>query len=339
MGSGDDAANGANGGGAAGGSAAGRGAGVPDGSGAAAGGPHGAGPGGAAGAGGSGGGAGGVAGAGQASARLLRLFEAHRLTPTQRRIAHCLVRKAEEAPFLSSVEVAELAGVSQPSVTRFAVALGFDGYPALRRHLREVAPVAASPETTAYNEYQQAVHTEIENLRHLAALLADPEPVTRAGALLARSRPLPVLGLRAAGAQARGFAYFAAKVHPDVRLLDEGGTMLADHLDAAVRAGASALLCFALPRHPRETVDALAYARESGLAVVTVADSAFAPVAAHSDLLLPAAVGTGLAFDTACAPMLLGRVLLESMCDDLPDAQSRLEEFDAHAAARGVFVD
>jgi len=39
-----------------------------------------------------------------------QLFEAHRLTPTQRRIAHCLVRKAAEAPFLSSVEVAELAG-------------------------------------------------------------------------------------------------------------------------------------------------------------------------------------------------------------------------------------
>ena len=70
-------------------------------------------------------------------ARLMRMFDGHRLTPTQRRIAHCLVRKAADAPFLSSVEVAELAGVSQPSVTRFAVALGFDGYPALRRHLRK----------------------------------------------------------------------------------------------------------------------------------------------------------------------------------------------------------
>ena len=46
-----------------------------------------------------------------------------------------------------------------------------------------------------------------------------------------------------------------------------------------------------------------------------------------------------LAFDTACAPMLLGRVLLESMCDDLPDAQARLEEFDAHAAARAIFAE
>ncbi|MER8235467.1 MurR/RpiR family transcriptional regulator [Streptomyces sp. NPDC101490] len=274
--------------------------------------------------------------------RLQGLFEGHRLTPTQRRIAHCMVRRAADVPFLSSVELAELAGVSQPSVTRFAVALGFDGYPALRRHLREVSPPgsdSAEGEGAGLNEYQQAVLAEIENLRHLAVLLADPAPVERAGRLLAGSRPLLVLGLRAASSQARGFAYFAAKVHPDVRLLDEGGSMLTDRVDAAVRAGATALLCFALPRHPREVVEALEYARAAGLTVVTVAESAFAPVAAHSDLLIPAAVGTGLAFDTACAPMLLGRVLLEAMADELPDAQARLEEFDAKAAARGLFVE
>ncbi|MFI1397343.1 MurR/RpiR family transcriptional regulator [Streptomyces sp. NPDC020681] len=273
------------------------------------------------------------------AARLQQLFEGHRLTPTQRRIAHSMVRRAGDVPFLSSVELAELAGVSQPSVTRFAVALGFDGYPALRRHLREVAPAESESAEDGQNEYQQAVQAEIENLRHLSELLADPSPVERAGRLLAGSRPLPVLGLRAASSQARGFAYFAAKVHPDVRLLDEGGTMLADRIDAARRAGATTLLCFALPRHPKEVVEALAYARSAGLTVVTVADSAFAPVAGHSDLLIPAAVGTGLAFDTACAPMLLGRVLLEAMCDALPDAQASLEEFDTRAATRGLFVE
>ncbi|MEU1484263.1 MurR/RpiR family transcriptional regulator [Streptomyces sp. NPDC005752] len=276
------------------------------------------------------------------AARLQRLFEGRRLTPTQRRIAHSMVRRAVDAPFLSSVELAELAGVSQPSVTRFAVALGFDGYPALRRHLREVTPAGTAGGggvEDSLNEYQQAVRAEIENLRQLSDLLADPAPVERAGRLLAGSRPLIVLGLRAASSQARGFGYFAAKVHPDVRVVDEGGSMLHDRIDAARRAGASALMCFALPRHPREAVDALAYAREQGLTVVTVADSAFAPVAAHSDLLIPAAVGTGLAFDTACAPMLLGRALLEAMCDGLPEAQARLEEFDARAAARGLFVE
>ncbi|MDH6110830.1 DNA-binding MurR/RpiR family transcriptional regulator [Kitasatospora sp. MAP12-15] len=277
------------------------------------------------------------------SARLLELFDGHRLTPTQRRIAHALVRHAGEAPFLSSVEVAELAGVSQPSVTRFAVALGYDGYPALRKRLRELgAGEPAGPETPAdvvRNEHQQAVLAEIAHLRRLAELLADPEPIVRAGRLLAASRPLPVLGLRAASAQARGFAYFAAKVHPDIRLLDEGGSMLVDRIEQAAAAGASALLCFALPRYPRELMDALAVARECRLTVLTVADSAFAPVAKLSDLLLPAEVGTGLVFDTACAPMVLGRVLLQTMCDELPGAEARLEAIEHSAATRGLFLE
>ncbi|PYC77595.1 MurR/RpiR family transcriptional regulator [Streptomyces tateyamensis] len=277
------------------------------------------------------------------SARLLVLFDGHRLTPTQRRIAHALVRHAAEAPFLSSVEVAELAGVSQPSVTRFAVALGYDGYPALRRRLRELGggetAVPESPAEVVRNEHQQAVLAEIAHLQRLAALLADPEPIVRAARLLAASRPLPVLGLRAASAQAYGFAYFAAKVHPDIRLISEGGSMLADRIEQARAAGATALLCFALPRYPRELMDALAVARDCGLTVLTVADSAFAPVAALSDLMLPAEVGTGLVFDTACAPMVLGRVLLQTMCDELPGAEARLEAIEQSAAARGLFLE
>ncbi|WP_062216407.1 MurR/RpiR family transcriptional regulator [Streptomyces sp. NBRC 109706] len=285
----------------------------------------------------------------EASARLAGLFDGRRLTPTQRRIAQVVVRRAEEAPFLSSVELAELAGVSQPSVTRFAVALGFDGYPALRRRLREAlhdgraagvpdaegrAPGGAEP-----NGYQQAVLAEIEQLRRLVSWLGEPERLERAGRLLAASRPLPVLGLRAAAAEAAGFAYFAAKVHPDVRLLDEGGSLLADRIEQAADAGATALLCFALPRYPRELVEALGVARAAGLTLVTVADSVLAPVADPADLLFTAPVSTALSFDTACAPMLLGRALLEAMCDALPAAQTRLERFDARAADRQVFWD
>src|SRR3954454_13512950 len=98
--------------------------------------------------------------------RLQALFEGHRLTPTQRRIAHCMVRRAADVPFLSRVELAELPGGSPPPGNRFAVALGFDGYPALRRHLREVAPAEQAADASSYNEYQQAVEAEIENLRH-----------------------------------------------------------------------------------------------------------------------------------------------------------------------------
>ncbi|MEU8139757.1 MurR/RpiR family transcriptional regulator [Streptodolium elevatio] len=271
---------------------------------------------------------------------MLALFEQHRLTPTQRRIAHCLVRHAGEAPYLSSVEVAQLAGVSQPSVTRFAVALGFDGYPALRARLRTLGlPVRTETEAEVHrNEYVGAVHAEIANLTRLAEQLADPGPVAKAAALLADSRPLVVLGLRTGMAPARGFGYFAAKVLPEVRVLDEGGSLLADRLDQARAAGATGVLCFALPRYPRELTDALRTAKDLGLRIVTIADGPFAPAAALSDAVLVAGVSGQLVFDSCGAPMLLGQVLLQAMCDITPGrAQARLEEFDRQAMERGLF--
>ncbi|MEV1144590.1 MurR/RpiR family transcriptional regulator [Micromonospora sp. NPDC049799] len=271
--------------------------------------------------------------------QVLDLFQGVRLTPTQRRIAHCLVQHAPAVGYLSAAEVAELAGVSQPSVTRFAVALGHDGYPALRRRLRELTAGAPGGPADAGNELQQAVRAEMGNLDRLAAQLADRERIADTGRLLAASRPLPVLGLRAAAPLAAYFAYFAAKVHPDVRVLDDGGSLLTDRLEQAAEAGATALLTFVLPRYPRETLDALDEARAAGLTVVAITDSPVSPAAEHADVVLPAAVGARLVFDLHTAPMTLAMVLLQAICDATPaDTQRRLEAFEASAARRQLFL-
>ncbi|MEU4380233.1 MurR/RpiR family transcriptional regulator [Micromonospora echinofusca] len=271
--------------------------------------------------------------------QVLDLFQGVRLTPTQRRIAHCLVQHASAAAYLSAAEVAELAGVSQPSVTRFAVALGHDGYPALRRRLRELTAGTAGDAADGGNELQQAVRAEIGNLDRLAGQLADRDRIAETGRLLAASRPLPVLGLRAAAPLAAYFAYFAAKVHPDVRVLDDGGSLLTDRIEQAAEAGAGALLAFVLPRYPRETLDALPEARAAGLTVVAITDSPVSPATEHADVVLPAAVGARLVFDLHTAPMTLAMVLLQAICDAAPtDTQRRLEAFEASAARRQLFL-
>lgn len=269
---------------------------------------------------------------------MLDLFHGARLTPTQRRIAHCLVEHSAKAAYLSAAEVADLAGVSQPSVTRFAMALGYEGYPALRRRLRELAGDAPAASAEG-NAMQLAVRAEAEHLARLHDQLTRLDDVERAAELLIASRPLPVLGLRAAAPLAGYFGYFAAKVHPDVRVLDSGGTPLLDRLDQARAAGADAMLAVVLPRYPRESLEAVAEAKRAGYAVVAITDSAVSPAAERADVVLPAAVGTQLVFDLHTGPMAMAMVLLQAMCDASPEAaQHRLEEFEATAARRHIFT-
>ncbi|HEX6968251.1 MAG TPA: MurR/RpiR family transcriptional regulator [Micromonosporaceae bacterium] len=280
-----------------------------------------------------------AAGVGGTTGQVLDLFQGVRLTPTQRRIAHSLVQHARAAAYLSAAEVAELAGVSQPSVTRFAVALGYDGYPALRRRLREIVDVGPGATPAADSEIQRALHAEADGLRQLADRLGDDRPVRTAAALLAASRPLPVLGLRAAAPLAAYFAYFAAKVLADVRVFDSGGSLLADQLDQARAAGADAMLAIVLPRYPRETLDAIREAKAAGLSVVAITDSPVSPAAEYADVTLAAAVGTRLVFDLHTAPMAMAMVLLQAICDTAPgEAQRRLEAFEQSAARRQLFV-
>jgi DNA-binding MurR/RpiR family transcriptional regulator len=133
--------------------------------------------------------------------RLATLFSRRRLSPTQRRLARYITDHPREAPFLSSVELASRVGVSQPSVTRFAVALGYDGYVDFQKGLRRLVLTEAQ-DVKAGNKFQSAVTAEVGNLQVLRDSLSDASVVSSVGRCLATSEPLVVLGLRASVALA-----------------------------------------------------------------------------------------------------------------------------------------
>jgi DNA-binding MurR/RpiR family transcriptional regulator len=273
---------------------------------------------------------------------LLTLLDGRRLSPVQRRIAQYLLDHMPDSAFLSSVALARRAGVSQPSVTRFAAALGFSGYPALREALRVIAleSAGAPAEDIRGNQLQAAVAAEVANLRALHEALADPRAVVELGRELAASSPLAVLGQRISAPLAQYFAYVAQRIHPDVRCLTCGGSIMYDALLTARAAGGRWLLAFAMPRYPAETVRALRFARRLGLRTAVVTDARFVPFAGDADVLLPACVGSRLVFDSHAAPMVLAAVLAQVMANAEPArARARLQAQEEMLAGHGFFLD
>lgn len=272
--------------------------------------------------------------------RLLAIFEGRRLSPVQRRIAQYLLDHLPESAFLSSVELAERAGVSQPSVTRFAVVLGYAGYPELRNALRPIALGSAGPGGGARrNELQAALESDLAHLEALRASLGQPDQILRVGRELAGSRPLAVLGLRVSAALAEAFGYFAQRIHPDVRVMTRGGTSH-DELLQVQQAGGSWVLTFLMPRYPVESVEALRYARRIGLRSAVVTDRALVSFADDADALLTAGVGERLVFDSHAAPLALVMVLLQAMADAEPQrTQARLDAYERMVEQEGLFVD
>lgn len=277
--------------------------------------------------------------------RVRALFTGHRLSPGQRRIAQYLVDHLTEAAFLSITDLAERAGVSQPSVTRFATSLGYAGFPALREALQPIALSAVagagdSREEIRRNELQAAIDAEIENLESLRRVLADPGQVLEVGRQLAHSVPLTVVGLRISASLAEYFAYAARRIHPDVRVVSRGGSVAFDTLLQAREAGGSWVLAYAMPRHSNETLAAVRAARSTGLRVALVTDLTMGPLVEEADVTLTAPTGARLVFDSYAAPGVLSAALLQAMADAEPErTQARLEGYEQVAMQHDFFID
>lgn len=276
--------------------------------------------------------------------RLRELFDGPRLSPGQRRIAQYLIEHITEAAFLSITDLAERVGVSQPSVTRFAAAVGFSGYPALREKLQAIAlsALGSTPASTTEkrsNELQAAVDAEIANLENMRRDFADPDQVIAVGRALSRSTPLTVLGLRISGSLAEYFAYAARRIHPDVRLVTRGGSVAYDALLQSREAGGTWLLAFSMPRHGQETLTALRVAQSAGLKVALITDLALGPVADEADVVFTTGTGSRLVFDSYAAPVLMSAALLQAMTDADPErTQARLEEYEQIAEQHQFFL-
>ncbi|MFJ4980760.1 MurR/RpiR family transcriptional regulator [Streptomyces coeruleorubidus] len=277
------------------------------------------------------------------SAQLRALFDRPRLSPGQRRIAQYLIENITEAAFLSITDLAERVGVSQPSVTRFASAVGFSGYPALREKLQAIAlgtlAGGGPADENRGNELQAAVDTEIENLENLRRDLADPGLVIDVGRKLASSTPLTVLGLRISVSLAEYFAYAARRIHPDVRLVTRGGSVAYDALLQSREAGGTWVLAFSMPRHAQETLTAVRVARGAGLRVALITDLALGPLADEADVTFALGTGSRLVFDSYAAPGVMCSALLQAMTDADPErTQARLEEYEQVADQHHFFL-
>lgn len=255
---------------------------------------------------------------------LVDLAHRHRVSPTQRRVIQYMLASLPDVAFASTIDVAEAAGVSQPTVTRLATALGYPGYPEFRSAIRDVVRGKTAPLNGAGAERPTILEFEQQNIGALERTVAS-EQMQRAIDLLAGTQPLGIIGLRVSAALAEYLGYFARRVLPDVHVLSDAASM-DDAILQLHRNGATAVLAFVMPRYPAVTVRALAQAKALGMATVAIVDSPLVPFANDVDALLVAPVGTDLVFDSHAAAVVLAISLLDALAARDPHRTQELLE-------------
>ncbi|MHA7845739.1 MurR/RpiR family transcriptional regulator [Serratia sp. D1N4] len=154
---------------------------------------------------------------------LLRIRQMYpTLAQNDRKLADFLLHNAEQARHLSSQKLAQLAGVSQSSVVKFAQKMGYKGFPALKLALSEaLAQPQAEPIITVHNQIlsSDSLKTVGEKLlaEKQAALRAtldinSEQRLNTALDMLRAARRVVLVGLGASGLVAKDLSFKLLKI-------------------------------------------------------------------------------------------------------------------------------
>lgn len=200
-----------------------------------------------------------------------------------------------EAATLAIDAMAERCQVSVATMNRYARALGYPGYSALRKDWQQVLHGATpsvdklqqqrSQATQPLQRMQSALLDGAERMRSTVALL-NADTLHAVAQLLVQAPRLGVLGSDVSAYLASYFVSYASLFRAGVEpIASLGGASEAQRRVLALQPG-DVLLALSLPRYSTLTVDLCALARERQLTVVAITDSPRSPVVPHAHHVL-----------------------------------------------------
>jgi len=83
----------------------------------------------------------------------------------QKAIASFILNHYEQAAYLTAARIGEEAGVSESTVVRFAMELGFDGYPHFQKELQEELKVRLTSVQRMRASFKLAGREDMKNIR------------------------------------------------------------------------------------------------------------------------------------------------------------------------------
>lgn len=240
-----------------------------------------------------------------------------RFSKSQKALAAYLVDHCDKAAFLTANRLGEAVGVSESTVVRFAVRLGYEGYPELQQAVQELirnrlTAVQRLEVTAALLEQHDVLKSVMrEDMERISSTLSvlDPDVFDDAVRRTLNARRIFIIGLRSSSALAEFLYFYFNLIFDDVCLLtSSSSTVLSEQL---LRAGKEdTVIGISFPRYSLMTVDALEYAHEKGADVIAITDSALSPLVQHADCTLFAESDTASFVDSLVAPMSLINALV-----------------------------
>lgn len=264
------------------------------------------------------------------------------LSKGERKVARALLASYPAAGLSTVASLAADAGVSPPTVIRFATRLGYSGFPELQKALvHEINEGMGSPlaqydvkeppaDENVLDRSKEVFHSSLDatfselsqwEFDRLVRFLAD------------ESREVRIVGGRFSRLLADYLASHLQLIRPRIQLIPRDEL---PRLAAVADAGPSTILiAYDYRRYDEVTAQLVAAMRARGATIALMTDNWLSPIAKASDIVVTCRVEAPSPFDSLVPATALTEAIIAAVTDSLGErGRSRLEAVEASAEAQ-----
>ena len=253
-----------------------------------------------------------------------------KMSKGQKAISAFIYDHYDQAVFMTAARLGETVGVSESTVVRYAMFIGYNGYPEFQRDLEDwvqnkinsVQKIGAKYGKSTQSEILTSVlQADIEKLQDTIQKL-DPVAFETAVDIILEEKTVYVMGVRSCEPLAEFLNFYLNMIRGSVVLLKT--TSISETFEQMIRIdGQDAMIGISFPRYSMRTLKAMEFANDRNAKVITVTDSVHSPMNLYSSCNLLARSDMVSIVDSLVAPLSVINALVVAMCLKRPEEVKR----------------
>ena len=238
----------------------------------------------------------------------------------QKLIARYILESYDKAAFMTASKLGKTVNVSESTVVRFAVEIGYDGYPSMQRAMQDmirnkltsVQRIEVARDRIGNQDIMNMVfQSDVEKIR-ITQEEIDRDAFEASVEAILNAKRIYILGVRSSAVIAQFLGFYFNYMFDNVKLVDTSSA--SEMFEQIVRVGpGDVVIGISFPRYSARTIKALRFCHDTGATVVALTDTMQSPIAEMANHVLIAKSDMVSLVDTLVAPLSLCNALLVSI--------------------------
>ena len=255
----------------------------------------------------------------------------------QKAIGKYILEHYDKAAYMTALKLGTTVHVSESTVVRFAIELGYDGYPDLQRSLRELIRtrltslqrIEITNDRSEEDEVlEKVMNLDIEKMKNTLDNI-DKTAFNNAVDAIIGARNIYIMGMRSSASLAVFMNFYLSLIFGNVKLVNS--TSRSEIFEQLFRIGSEdVIIGISFPRYSKRIIQGMELAKQQNAKTIAITDSKDSPLAEFADHTLIARSEMASFVDSLVAPLSVINAMIVAIGkkkqEDVLNTFNRLEE-------------